>query len=568
MKEKLKSYSFIIIIAVIISIPLFSPNYNIYIDDGIQHVCRLMGTYQSILEGQTFPVIMSQFCNNFGYSWNLFYSPMTAYIPLLFHFITNSFVLDIKIFMLFVSILSGIAMYEFMQTITKNRCVSLLGAATYILAPYRLTDMYIRMALAELTSFIFLPMIFQGMYILFHEEKIETKKPEMVLTIGAIGLILTHLVIAMYTAIIASIYLILNIKKLKEKIILKKLFISFIFIISITSFFLIPMLEQKHNANYEVFKAGRMEKLGKIDALIYYKLDLLDFIYSQNGSMVFEIGLVTIVGIVLTGFAYKKIDKKYKKFYLFSVIIGIIAIVMSTKMFPFEKLPAILKMLQFSFRMLEFSSFFLAIVVSINFWVMIKDFKMRDVIVLTSIIVLLLIPMSIRNIHYVTEVRDENTLWPSVRVTANTKRVHAGCASFEYLPSKAFEHLDYIKIRENKVYILKGKAKITNQQKNGTNMSFDIARGYEGTILELPYIFYSGYEAILKTDEGEKRIPITESENGFMQIKLGSNIENGEVIIKYSGTTIMKATVAISILGFSIMVLYGCWKKLKKSVEK
>lgn len=561
MKEKLKSYSFIILIAVIVSIPLFSGNYNIYIDDGIQHVCRMMGTYQSMSEGQIFPVIMSQFCNGFGYSWNLFYSPMTAYIPLLFHFITNSFVLDIKIFMVLISILSGIAMYEFMQTIAKNKYTSLLAVAIYILAPYRLTDMYIRMALAELASFIFLPMVFQGLYMLFHDEKLSTKKPEIILAIGAIGLILTHLVMAMYTAMIAFIYLIVNIKKLKNKVILKKIFISIIFIICVTSFFLLPMLEQKISTDYEVFQPGRMERT---DALIYYKLDLLDFIYTEKGSMVFEIGLVTIIGLVFTAFAYKKVDEKYKKFYLFSLIMGIVSLIMATKIFPFEKLPAILKMLQFSFRMLEFSSFFFAIVVSINFSTMIKNFKMKDVTVLTGIILLLLVPIMIRNIPYVENLRAESTWWPAVRVTENTKRVHAGCASFEYLPSKAFENLDYIKTREDRVYILEGKVDITNEEKNGTNMNFNIVNGEIGTKIELPYIYYSGYEVILKINGEEKSIPVTESENGFVQIQLEDNIEKGEITVRYSGTIVMKISMVVSILGFSGMIIYACFRRNKK----
>lgn len=558
MKERLKSYSFIILIAVIISIPLFSSHYNIYIDDGVQHICRIMGTYQSITEGQPFPVILSQFCNGFGYSWNLFYSPITAYIPLLFHFITSSFVLDIKIFMLFVSILSGITMYELMQTITKNKRISMLAATIYILAPYRLTDMYIRMALAELTSFIFLPMVFQGLYMLFHKEEIHTKVPEIMLIIGAIGLILSHLVIAMYTAIIAFIYLLINIKKLKEKEVIKKLFISLCFIVCITSFFLLPMLEQKVNGDYEVFKPGRMERT---DTLIYYKLDLLDFIYTQKGSMVFEIGFITIIGLALTMIAYKKIDSRYRKFYLFSLFIGIISLIMTLKIFPFEKLPAILKMLQFSFRMLEFSSFFFTIVASINLGVAIKDFKMKDVIVLTGIAILLLLPMAVRNIPYTENVREESNLWPAVRVTEKTGRVHAGCASFEYLPSKAFEHLDYIKTREDRVYVLEGEAQITNEEKNGTNMSFGIRKGTVGARLELPYIYYSGYEVILKVNGEEKGIITTESENGFIQITLEEEVTEGDIIVCYSGTSIMKISMVISILGFSMMVLYSCFDK-------
>ena len=83
-KKKLIDYIIILIFAIIISIPMLSQNFNIYADDGIQHIARLMGTMQSIEEGQVIPVIMSNFCNGFGYSWNLFYSPITAYIPLIF----------------------------------------------------------------------------------------------------------------------------------------------------------------------------------------------------------------------------------------------------------------------------------------------------------------------------------------------------------------------------------------------------------------------------------------------------------------------------------------------------
>ena len=119
MKDKIKTYGFILLIAVIVSIPLFSSRFNIYADDGIQHVCRLIGTWSSICEGQLFPVVMSHFCNNFGYSWNLFYSPITAFVPLIFHFITKSFALDLKIFMVLVSFLSGITMYKFIYCFLK-----------------------------------------------------------------------------------------------------------------------------------------------------------------------------------------------------------------------------------------------------------------------------------------------------------------------------------------------------------------------------------------------------------------------------------------------------------------
>ena len=222
MKNKIKDYAIILVIAIIISIPLLNKNFNIYGDDGIQHIARLMGTYQTITEGEFPSVIMSNFCNEFGYSWNIFYSPITAYIPLIFRLFTNSFELTLKLFMILVTFLSGISMYEFVKKVTKNRYAGVLSAILYILAPYRLTDTYMRIAISELTSFIFIPIIFHGMYNIFNREE----KKSLLLTLGAVGLILTHTVIAMYTAIICFIYALVNIKKLKEKQVWKMLGIN------------------------------------------------------------------------------------------------------------------------------------------------------------------------------------------------------------------------------------------------------------------------------------------------------------------------------------------------------
>ena len=62
-------------------------------------------------------------------------------------------------------------MYKLALRITKNKKLATLASIIYILAPYRITDMYIRTALAELASFIFIPIVFEGLYIIVNEEK-------------------------------------------------------------------------------------------------------------------------------------------------------------------------------------------------------------------------------------------------------------------------------------------------------------------------------------------------------------------------------------------------------------
>ena len=111
----------------------------------------------------------------FGYSWNIFYSPLTAFLPLIFKLIGASYVLCIKLFMFVCVFLSGYFMYLFTKKITKNNNIAILASIIYIIAPYRLTDMYIRNALAELTSFIFLPLIFLGLYNIFENTVEKTR---------------------------------------------------------------------------------------------------------------------------------------------------------------------------------------------------------------------------------------------------------------------------------------------------------------------------------------------------------------------------------------------------------
>ena len=532
---------------------------------GVQHIARLMGTYQSITEKQSFSVIMSNFCNGFGYSWNIFYSPLTAYVPLIFKLFNVSFIKCIKLFMFVVVLASGITMYFFTLEVTKNKKIALLSSLFYIFAPYRLTDMYARNALAELTSFVFIPMIFHGLYGILKQKE----KKEILLILGAVGLILTHTVIAMYVAIICFVYVLTQLKKFKNKKIFLKLISSIIFIIIITSFFWAPLLEHKLKAEYEVFKPGRMERT---DVLIAFKLNFYElFITPKENIMTYEIGWLSVTLLLFTPVVIKRLNKKFKKtdfycFYIFSLISGLICITMTLKIFPFEDLPSILKMLQFSFRMLEFSSFFLAIVASINFAYLIKTVKYKDILVL-MIILMLLTCSFIPHLHYADNV-DESRLWPAVRVTSKTGRVHAGCASFEYLPCKAFENREYIENRTDDVIVLEGNATIYDKEKRGTNLKCKLLDSQEATLIEFPYIYYLGYNVTIEKEDKEINIKTIETKNGFLGCIL-PEIEDTTLKVSYKGTKIMNITNILSILGFIILIfkvyLFNYIKKSYKS---
>lgn len=568
-------YILILFFSGLICIPLLNSTIDVFQDDGIQHICRLIGTEQSMGEQSVFPLIMSNFCNEFGYSWNLFYSILTAYVPLLFRIFCPSYVGCMKLFMYLITALSGFSMFAFAKRVTKKQTIALLASIFYILLPYRITDMYMRIAIAELASFVFLPMVFHGIYAILEDCKTkDSSKPmNLVLVVGAVGLILTHTVITLYTAIFALVYIVVQYRKLNKKAILQ-FFISIILILLLTAFFLIPLLEHRMATEYEVFQKGRM---AIAEVLEYYKLDFGQLFYTQNDSRPFEIGTMILIGSILAILAMikKKIEADEAKQTIFFLVIGILCSILTLRIFPFEKLPEILCMIQFTYRFLEFIGFFLSFVAAVGFVRFFTRFDLGDLMVIALLTFLLLLPFH-RFISYDTGGWTEDKLYPAVPVTEGTGRVHAGCASFEYLPTKAFQNMDYIVQREKGTIIQKGEAEILGEEKEKNISNIWLTANSSELSLELPYIYYLGYTIRIKSVEAEtwqKEIIGYESEKGFLAVDL-SHLEEGtqyEIVVYYTGTFLMKVSLAISILtGIGIFLGYGIYfaKKRKKALEK
>ena len=585
---------FIIIVSIIASIPMFNPNYNIQFNDGIQHICRLIGTEQSIKEGELIPVIMSNFCNDFGYSWNLFYSPVTSYVPLIFRLFTSSYEMCLKLFITVVSIVTGFAMYFFMKKFLKGKLenkkielISILGAVLYILLPYRLNDMYLRTAVAEITSFIFLPIVFNGLYSI-----INLKEKSNLLIIGGAGMLLTHSLLTVYLVIFCLIYFLINIRKIDKKIIITLAF-NAILILLITAFYWVPLLQTKLSADYEVFNQAHMIRW---DAMISLKPKLSEIAFYVPGRMYYGIGILVILGTALsfTLFKRKNIDRKN---YIFFLICGLVSIIMSLDFFPFEKLPSIFTMMQFSFRMIEFGGFFLAIVSSIAIGLSIDKFNIYTIVGFTCITIALLLP-NLKELVY-GRYYTEDELIKGISVTSKTGRVHAGCASFEYLPSKAFENRKYIEDREDAPIILnfgqdekqnedslnlqqENNRYIQNFEKNGTSCSFNVIAVDSKELqleksnllnnenyleIELPYIYYIGYNVEYIDKDGNSKIINTyESKNGFLCIKVPN--ENLTIKVKYTGTILMKIAYIVSIFTTIISITILIINKKVKIVNK
>ncbi len=161
-------YIFIIIIGTLLSLGLF----NIQIrdtHDGFLHLIRLIKTDEMLKLGES-PIIMPGICNGAGYAMNLFYPPLTTYLPLLIKMFVPTYAMALKLFGVLCIITSGITMYQFAFQVTKKRNIAFWAAFIYMIAPYKLANVYKRYAIGEFMGLAFIPWVFLGLHNLLKED--------------------------------------------------------------------------------------------------------------------------------------------------------------------------------------------------------------------------------------------------------------------------------------------------------------------------------------------------------------------------------------------------------------
>ena len=434
-------------------------------------------------------------------------------------------------------------MYFFVKKISDNSNIAVLSGALYIISPYHLTDLYVRNVIGEFVSFMFIPLVFLGLYNLFKGEK-----GDWILIIGSLGLVFTHNITCLYTAILAFFYVLINIKAFKNKKILKKFCINLLLIFIISACYLLPMIEATMSAKYRVFEDNVMVTK---EGLLNQRLSLKRiFVTSDDDGFAFELGPYMIIMMAFSVMTVRILKKESRKEYLFFLISGFVTMFMATKIFPWNIIPSFFRIIQFPWRCLEYTNFFFSIVAGINMGALIKNFKLKDSLIIIVIAVAYIIALNGFVLYSDSKIEPIENIELG-RITGMENECIAGMGKGEYLPKNAYDNRFYIATREDKIYAIEGKAIISNEKKEGTNLQAKIKTFDKKTVLELPYIYYPGYEITL---DG-MHIKSFETKNGMLGININTD-EETLLEVKYSGTSIMRTSCFVSIIGIIGMVIY------------
>lgn len=405
MKKLVREYLplFLLILLVIPSLlPLMRPGFFTMHDD--QQVVRLYELDLALAAGQ-FPVRwVGNLGFGYGYPLFIFYPPLIYYLGEVFHLLLGtSFIVSIKLVFGISFLGAGLSMYLWTKE-HFGKVPALIAAAFYTYAPYHAVDAYVRGALAELTTLVWLPLILWSTDRLIVKQE---RKHWLWLSLWLALLMLTHNLIFLPFFPLFIIYVLFLISRVKEK--RKSLFpisYSLLLAFGLSAFFWLPALAEK---KFTLVDSILLSELADYKLHFVYPSQLWNSLWGYGGStqgsldgLSFKVGklhlilsgIAVLAWIAITSLIKKK-EFRSKLFYCFIAAFLLFVSLFMTTTFSqviWESFIP-LQYLQFPWRFLTFTSLFssfLAGAAISGFFTLIKSHLMK--VFMTIVVLVLLLP--------------------------------------------------------------------------------------------------------------------------------------------------------------------------------
>jgi len=563
---------FLFVVSATLSLPLVKSGLFVIHDD--QQVARLFLFDQALKTGQFPPRWVDELGFGFGYPLFVFYPPLVYMIGELFHLIGFSFIDSIKL-VFFTSIFaSGLAIYILAKEFW-DRQTAAVSALFYILVPYRALDVYVRGALAESFSFVWLPLILWSFYKLY-----KTNKPIYVYlsTIFLALLMITHNLIFLPFMLILPFYLffLILVSDNKKKFIVN-CFWSIVASLGLSAFFWLPAILEK---KFTIVDQLLLVNLANYNIHFVYPQQLWNWTWGFGGSAAgladgisFKIGklhvLLSIAAFILSSICLFK-SKVMSRLSVVSCqlsVVFFILFVFSAFMTTFYSKPIWdlippLAYLQFPWRFLIFTALFSSLLAGA--FVYFLRLPILKLIAASLLIILVFIPnfKLFKPQTYQLDLTDE---------IATSKQVinwEVSSSSFEYLPKDVPLYVgelgtNLVKIKRDeipkqKVEILSGVSNIENLKVKPSKITFDITAKKEAEV-RINNFNFPGWQAQVNQTR-----TFIDDNNKFKLITLNVPAGIHQVKVEFKNTPIRALANLLTLATIIISVAFFLRPKWRK----
>lgn len=563
-KIVLKNKFFLPILLLILILPAFyfflKPGIYWNMHDDMQ-VIRQLSLEKCLNDGQIPCRWVPDLGYGYGYPLFNYYPPLPYFIGEIFRVFKFSFVDTVKLVAATQIILAAFFMYLLGKSLT-NRMGGLLSAVFYTYAPYHAVNIYVRGAMNEAWASTFFPLV-----LYFIRQLILKPKPVHLigLSLSFSAILLSHNPMALiFTPICFAwfVFWLLKSNNLKNLTIYKYFSLSAILSISLSAFFILPLLFET--------------KLVQIDSLFsdyysysvhfatFFQLFLSNFwgdgpsVWGPYDEMSFSIGYFHwIIPLIVLFFSIKKYLKTKKSSFLvapFLVILGFFfAFMVHQRSTPIWILISPIQNVQFPWRFLNPTIFLMSL--SVAFFP--QFFKNRLVSIFLILLVILISYKHFYPIH-------SGPITDQQKFSGESWRLLTSGSIYDYLPKTsptapkqpAKPYIDAI-VPESTKYQLSG-------QKKGTDWMFFNINLSQPASLYLSNLAFPNFKV---TDNGT---PINYSiEPVLGRISL-DNLATGnhQIYLKLDNTPIRTFSNTVSLVSLCILAAYFIYQLWKKSNYK
>ncbi len=236
------------------SVPLFT-NYLLNGADLSFHLMRIEGLAAGLAEG-SFPVkLQPLWINDYRYPVSVMYGDLLLYPVALLRLLGFPLQTTYKIYLFMMNLLTAAVAYYCGKKIADDIPAALTCSLMYTFAGYRLTNMYSTNALGAVTSLLFLPVVFLGLWTLLNRKTSEKRiGPVLLLVTGYTGLVQSHLLGFEMAVLFSVLVCLLNLKAFFRELL--TLVMAAVLTILLNAGFLVPMFDYMLHQNLHVFHAA------------------------------------------------------------------------------------------------------------------------------------------------------------------------------------------------------------------------------------------------------------------------------------------------------------------------
>lgn len=279
------------------------------------HLLRIDSIAQGLVDGQ-FPVRMNGIINsNYGYPVSIFYGDLMLYFPAVLRVIGFTINFSYKAYILFINFTTAAISYFCFSKVFTSK-TALLSMCAYLLASYRLLNIYVRMAVGEYTAMVFFPLVLMSLWYIYHtnDAKIPSanhteRKASLLLALGMSGLLYSHVLSVEMTVTMLAIVALVEFKKTFTKRGLLIYIRAVALTLGLSASYYVPFLNYYFSCDTAISTtAGTAQDIGENGSYIgAYISDYFSFfrsVYGWNfvntqGRMQITPGLVLMGGLIL-----------------------------------------------------------------------------------------------------------------------------------------------------------------------------------------------------------------------------------------------------------------------------